>query len=201
MRSPQNFSSVGVHGSRFEYEALRLVFSHISLIRTRNHTPFFLWTPCSSRNILSKFQIFSQSVQPVPKVSVQLEFIGACLNLEHLGLFRSYLSHPNSELRTIFFMDFLFFKEYYFKISNFFSTSSTGPQSFNLARVHWSMSEFGALGLVLIISPSSELGITYHFFYGLLVLQGILSQNFNFFLNRLDRSLKFQFNQSSLDHV
>ena len=39
----------------------------------------------------------------------------------------------------------------------------------------------------MIISPSSELRIVCRFFYGLLVLQGILCQNFKFFLNRLDR--------------
>ena len=175
---------------------LGLFQSYLLHLNSESHT-IFLWTPCSSRNILSKFQIFSQSVRPVPKVSVQLEFIGACLNSEHLGLFRSYLSHPNSELCTIFFMDFLFFKEYYFKISNFFSTSSTGPQSFSSARVHRSRFEYGALGLVSIISPSSELRIMHHFFYGLLVLQGIFYQNFNFFLDRLNRSLKLQFNWSS----
>ena len=62
----------------------------------------------------------------VPKVSVQPKFIGAGSNTEHLGLFRSYLPHPNLESSTVFFMDSLFFKEYYVKISNFFSTSSTG---------------------------------------------------------------------------
>ena len=136
---------------------------------------------------MSKFQFFSQPARLVPKASVQLEFIGASLNTEHLGLFRSYLPHPNSELRTIFFMDFLFFKEYSIKISNFFSTNSTGPQSFSSTRVHWSMSEFGALELVSIISPSFELGIVYRFFYGLIIPQGILFQKLKFFLNRIDR--------------
>ena len=77
MRSPQNFSSVGVHRSKFEYGALGLVsiISPSSKLRIVHH--FFLWTPCSSRNILSKFQFFSQPARPVPKVSVQLEFIGA----------------------------------------------------------------------------------------------------------------------------
>ena len=62
----------------------------------------------------------------VLKVSVQPKFIGAGSNTEHLGLSQSYLSHPNSESCTVFFMDSLFFKEYYFKFSNFFSTVSTG---------------------------------------------------------------------------
>ena len=39
----------------------------------------------------------------------------------------------------------------------------------------------------MVISPSSELGITHYFFVGLLILQEILCQIFSFFLNRLDR--------------
>ena len=61
------------------------------------------------------------------------------------------------------------------------------PKNFNLGRIHWSRSEFGALGLVLIISPSFELRIMYHFFYGLLIHQGTFFQNFKFFLNQLDQ--------------
>ena len=86
-----------------------------------------------------------------------------------------------------FFMDSLFFKEYSIKISNFFLISSTSPQSFSSARVHWSMSEFRALRIVSIISLSSKFRIMHHFFYGLLVLQWIFCKNFNFFLNWLDR--------------
>ena len=40
-------------------------FDHISLFRTRNCVPFFLWIPHSSRNILSNFQNFLQPVRPV----------------------------------------------------------------------------------------------------------------------------------------
>ena len=61
-------------------------------------------------------------------------------------------------------MDSLFFKKYSIKISNFFSTGSTGPQSFSSVIIYWSMSEFGSLGLVLTKSLSSELGIMHHFF-------------------------------------
>ena len=104
-----------------------------------------------------------------------------------LGLFWSYLPHPNLELHTIFYIDSLFFKEHSFKISNIFSTSSTGSQSFSLGRIHWSRFEFIALGLVLIISPSSELRIAHHFFYGLIILQGTFCQIFKNFLNRLDQ--------------
>ena len=59
-------------------------FDHTSLIQTRNRAPFFLSTLCSPRNILSKFQNFSQTVL---KVSGLAEFIEECLNSEHLNLF------------------------------------------------------------------------------------------------------------------
>ena len=74
-------------------------------------------------------------------------------------------------------------------------------KNFSLVGIHKSKLEFRALGLVLIISPSSELGIMYRFFYGHLVLQGTLCQNFKFFLNQIDRFPKFQFRQNSLKQV
>ena len=98
-------------------------------------------------------------------------------------------------------MDSLFFKEHSFKISNIFSTSSTGSQSFSLGRIHWSRFEFIALGLVLIISPSSELRIAHHFFYGLIILQGTFCKNFKFFLNQFDWFPEFQFRHNSLKRV
>ena len=134
MGSPQNFSSVGVHWSRFEYGALYLVFSHIS--------------------------------------------------------------HPNLESSTIFLMDSLFFKEYFSKFQFFFLTGSTNPQLFSSVGVHRNRFEYGHSTLFLVISPSSELGIVHRFFYGLLVLQEIFYQNFNFFLNRLDQSPMLQFSWS-----
>ena len=119
MRSPQNFSSVGVHRNRLEYKALGLV------------------------SIIS----------------------------------------PSSELGIThhFFLDSLFLKEYSVKISIFFSTGSTGPQSFCSAIVHKSRFEYGALGLVLIISPSSELGIAYHFFMDSLFFKEYSVKILNFF--------------------
>ena len=63
------------------------------------------------------------------------------------------------------------------------------------------MSELGALGTILAISPSSELGIVHRFFYGLLILQEKFCQNFIIFLNRLDRSPKFQFRQNAWEQV
>ena len=40
-------------------------FSHFSLIRAQNCAFFFCWIPYSSRNILSKFEIFFQSARSV----------------------------------------------------------------------------------------------------------------------------------------
>ena len=78
-------------------------------------------------------------------------------------------------------MDSLFSKEYYVKFSKIFPTGSTGPQSFSLGRIHCSMSEFRALGLVLIISPSSELEIMHRFFCWIpYSLQNYLKKNENF---------------------
>ena len=85
-------------------------------------------------------------------------------NKKHLGLFRSYLPHLNLELCIVYFMDSLFSKEYSVKISKNFPIGLTGPQSFSLGKIHCNMFEFGALGLVSIISPSSELEIMHRFF-------------------------------------
>ena len=60
-------------------------------------------------------------------------------------------------------------------------------QNFSSVGVHKSKFGYGALGLSSFISPSSELRIMHHFFYGLLVIQGTFYQNFKFFLNRLDK--------------
>ena len=151
-------------------------FDHISLIRTCNCAPFFYGLLVLQGIFYQNFKFFSQLARLVPKVSVHLEFIGASSNTEHLGLFRSYLPHPNSESCTIFLMDSLFFKKYFSKLQIFFSTGSTGPQSFSSARVHRSRFKYGALGLVSIISPLFELRIVHHFhlfIYGFLILQGI----------------------------
>ena len=51
--------------------------------------------------------------------------MGASLNSEHSGLFWPYLPNPTLESCTIFFMDSLFFRKPYIKISYFFSTGST----------------------------------------------------------------------------
>ena len=74
----------------------------------------------------------------LPKTLVQLEFIGAGSNTEHLDLFRSYFPHSNSESPTFFFLlDSLFFQEHFVEIWKFFinwsigwATSSTGSTSF-----------------------------------------------------------------------
>ena len=123
----------------------------------------------------------------VPKASIQLEFIGASSNTEHMGLFRSYFLHPNSESHILFFFNgLLVLQGIFFQKFNFFSTGSIGPQSFSSVGVHRSRFEYGALGLVSIISPSFELGIMHRFFYELLIIQGIFCQIFKFFLNQLN---------------
>ena len=63
MRSPQNFNSVGVHRSRFEYGALGLV----SIISPSSELGiahrFFCWITYSSRNIVSKYEYFYQPLK------------------------------------------------------------------------------------------------------------------------------------------
>ena len=98
--SPQSFNLVGVHKSKFEYGALGLV-SIISPSFELRITHRFFYGLLVLQEIFYH-QIVSQQARPVPKVSVHLEFIGECLNSEHLGLFRSYLPHPNSKSCTIF---------------------------------------------------------------------------------------------------
>ena len=83
-------------------------------------------------------------------------------------------------------------KNYLKKFENFLSTGSTRWEPAQLVRrisikVHyWSRFEFGAPELVLVISPSSELGITLCFFVGFHILQGTFCQIFKIFLSRLD---------------
>ena len=136
VRPPKNFSSVGIHRSRSEFRALGLVLiispsSDLGIMHR-----FFLWTLYSSRNILSKFQFFfsigstsSQSFSSIGIHRSRSEF-GA------LGIVLIISPSPESESHIVFFMDFLFFKEHFVKISNFFSTSSIGSQSFSLGRLH-----------------------------------------------------------------
>ena len=81
--------------------------SYLPHPNSKSCTIFFSWTPCYSKNILSKFQNYSQPTRPIPKVSVWVEFIEACLNSEHLGLFLLYLPYPNLESCTVFFHELL----------------------------------------------------------------------------------------------
>ena len=86
------------------------------------------------------------------------------------------------------------------KFENFLSTESTGWKPAHPVRqisikVHyWSRFEFGAPELVLVISPSSELGITLPFFVGFLILQGTFCK---IFLNRFDQLAFGSTNSSS----
>ena len=81
----------------------------------------FLWTLCSSRNILSKFQIFSQLARPIPKALVQLETM-----TEHTRLFYSFLPHPSLELHTISFFGFLIIQGILCQNLRIFLNRSTG---------------------------------------------------------------------------
>ena len=56
-------------------------------------------------------------------------------------------------------------------------------------------------GLFWSYLPHPTLESRTSFFHGLLILQGKFSQNFIIFLNRLDRSLKFQFRQNAWEQV
>ena len=58
---------------------------------------------------------------------------------------------------------------------------------FSLVGVYRGMLRFGALGLVLIISPFFELGIAYRFFHGFLTLPEKFYQIFKIFCNRFDQ--------------
>ena len=55
-------------------------------------------------------------------------------------------------------------------------------------KVHyWSKFEFGALEIVLVISPSSEFEIILHFFFvGFVILQGTFFQIFKIFLSQIN---------------
>ena len=77
-----------------------------------------------------------------PEILAQLEVIGVCWIWSTRVCFDHIILIPTQNHALVFFMDSLFFK----------------------CRIHWSMSEFGALGLVSVISPSSDLIIMYHFF-------------------------------------
>ena len=79
------------------------------------------------------------------------------------------------------------------KFEKFLSTRSTGweltqPVRRISIKVHcWRRFEFGAREIVLVISPSSELGISLRFFFGFLILQRTFFQIFKKFLIRLNR--------------
>ena len=127
VRPPKNFSLGRIHWSRFEFGALGLVLiiSPSSELGIMHH--FFLWTPYSSRNILPKFQFFSQSARPVPKKfqfrqnSLKQVWIRSTWDsFDHISLIR-----PWNHL-LCFLIDSLFFKKHSVKIWKIFSTDSTG---------------------------------------------------------------------------
>ena len=111
------------HGHPFRLDQFSsLVYVHLRSNVVRVCSSF--WSFVMANSLVVHIMLKKES--EVLKVSVQPKFIGAGSNTEHLGLSQSYLPHPNSKSCTVFFMDSLFFKEYYFKFSNFFSTVSTG---------------------------------------------------------------------------
>ena len=67
------------------------------------------------------FHIMLKKGSEVPKVSVQLKFIGAGSNTEHLGLSQSYLPHPNSESCAAFFDGLLVLQGIFCQNFKFFS--------------------------------------------------------------------------------
>ena len=161
----------------------------------------FLWNPCSLRNILSKFKIFSQPTWPIPKVSVQLEFIGAGSNTEHLSLFRQYLPHPNSELCTIFLWTPCSSRNILPKFQICSRPDRPIPKVSVQSKFIGACLNTEHLGLFQSYLPHPNSESCTVFFYGLIVLQGIFFQNLKYFLNRLNQSPKFQFSQNSLEHV
>ena len=133
-------------GSKTGHSALFLVISSSSELRIAYR--FSWWTPCSSSNILSKFQFFFSIGSIGPQSFSSVGVHRSRFEYGALGLVR--IISPSSKLRIAyhFFMDSLFFKEYYVKISIFFSTGSTGPQNFNSVGVHRSRFKYGALCLL-----------------------------------------------------
>ena len=63
----RGFNSIGVYWSMSNEEHLGLFRSYLPHPNSKSCT-VFLWTPCSPRNILSKFQKFSQPAQLILKV-------------------------------------------------------------------------------------------------------------------------------------
>ena len=147
---PKNFSSVGIHRSRFEFGALGLVLIISPSSKLIIVYRFFMDSPFIKEHfvkILIFFLTGSTSSQSfsLPKIHWSRSKFRA------LGLVWSYLSHPTSESHTIFFMDSLFFKKHSVKISKFFSTRSTGWHP--VQPIHW-VNLYGALILV-ILEPNS----------------------------------------------
>ena len=134
-----------------------------------------------------------------PEVLAQLEFIGVCLSLEHLGLFWLYLPHPNLELHTVFFHGLLILQEKKFII--FLNQLDWSPK-FQFRQNAWEQVRIrSTTGLFRPYLSHPTLESRTVFFHGLLILQGKLFQNFIIFLNRFDRSPKFQFRQNAWEQV
>ena len=154
-----------------EFRALRLILIISPASELGITHRFFHGLLVLQRIFCQNFKIFSQPARPVPKVSVWAEFIEACMNSKHVGLFRSYLPHPTSELCTIFFMDSLFFKENSIKISKIFSTGLTGWHLVHRVSLYRAL----ILVILVILEPNSymdlahELQISFGLYFGSIV--------------------------------
>ena len=125
--------------------------------------------------------------------------VKALLGLVGLRASGGLVCGPSSAYVVYFGMSSWYF---FFLVIGIVPKEASGPsQGFSSIRVYWSMSNFEHLGLFRSNLPHPNSKLCTVFFYGFLVLEGILCQNFKKFPNRLDRSSKFQFRQNSLKHV
>ena len=122
-KSTNFFQLVGPVGNRFNrFCQVALFYKHNGLfqpvlphLNSELSAAFFCSIPYSSRNLLVKFQNFSQLVGPVGNWFNR--FCQATLFYKHIVLFQLVLPHPASELSTIFLLNSLFFKESTGKVS------------------------------------------------------------------------------------
>ena len=91
---------------------------------------------------------FLKRLNRFPKISVQLKFIGASPNSEHLGLFWSYLPHPTLESCIVFFYGLFILQGTFYQNFKIFlnrldqlASGSTGSSS----QLIWS-TDFGNFG-------------------------------------------------------
>ena len=151
-------------------------------------TPFFLWIPYSSRNILSNLQDFLQPVRPVGIWFSRFSRFIESAGVEHWFLVIILIISPFSKLGIAY----RFFSWIPHSSRNILSNfqdflQPVRPVGIRFSRFIESASvEHWFLVIILIISPFSELGIAYRFFHGFLTLLETLYQIFKIFCNRFD---------------